>query len=511
MRGTIMGKLVPTFWAGYKKVINYRNYPAAVVSGVGGIILHLDAKYLMSCSDDNLEFTLSHELMHIASKHFTRATSFLTENNIPRSVMMQVFAPFADVVVNESLSDTAGFKEEKDRLLTYATTGLPRSLDTVEKIWMYLIDHMQARSGRPMNNDQSEAGQEDTPDEDEAQGGGKGQGKGGGKKHNDSEDETDSQADGSSQQQDGEDEDGNSGGGSGGNEEEQDEQQGEEGKGSCGNKQKGKGGDKPGDKDKGKGGGSNFTVIQVGADGQGTEVRTGKKNGPVVVMSHVDPLSQEQNEQEAKEALSHAMKTAGTAPANLLRTIKEWLDEKDEAVLRGWELLEHLLVGERSTNVGRVVSYTRMNRRTRMIPGYRHEKGFRTMMFIDESGSMSDEEVSIGFNLVKKIVMRETSDLLYLCHWDTEPAAEIDEVKYEHETADLTRKKTGGTIFSEMFTHPLVVEKDVDLFVIITDGEVYDWPEIDPPVPTLWIITTPHGYTEWETRYGMGLAVDVSN
>lgn len=257
------------------------------------------------------------------------------------------------------------------------------------------------------------------------------------------------------------------------------------------------------------GNGNSPTVVYVDANGNAETISPGSGNGPTVVIPEVTKEGENSHIQDIADIVRNCARTAGRAPANLKRLIDGFLDELDNRVMKGWELIEHYLVGERSVNRGASRSYARLNRRTKMLPGRKKISGFSAQFIVDESGSVSDEEVAIAFSLVKKVVLRENRDKVYVVHWDTEPHEEIEELQFEHELEKIERKKGGGTDFSEFFTHPINQRIDADVTICITDGYPYPWPKTDPPRPTIWIITQKGGYEGWASDYGKGMAVCI--
>jgi predicted metal-dependent peptidase len=144
-----------------------------------------------------------------------------------------------------------------------------------------------------------------------------------------------------------------------------------------------------------------------------------------------------------------------------------------------------------------------------MIPGKKKIKGFSTMMIVDESGSMSDDEVNMAFAYAKKIVLRENNDRLYLVHWDTEPLDDLEELQHESDIDEIERQKCGGTDFKDFYIHEIFHRYDYDLYICITDGYPSRWPKTDAGKPMVWIITQKGGYEDWQKNHGKDLAVCV--
>ena len=99
---------------------------------------------------------------------------------------------------------------------------------------------------------------------------------------------------------------------------------------------------------------------------------------------------------------------------------------------------------------------------------------------------------------------------MFYIHWDTEPCSEVEEITNETDMENIERKKCGGTDFTELFSHELVRQQDVDLYVVVTDGWPCGWPKEEPPGPHVWIITEKDGYKAYQEQYGKGIGVDVS-
>jgi predicted metal-dependent peptidase len=252
------------------------------------------------------------------------------------------------------------------------------------------------------------------------------------------------------------------------------------------------------------------TVIIVKEDGSAKTIQDGGDGSKVVVIPEVEKESQREHFQNVKDLVESADKLAGTAPVEIRDAIKQFIDMYDNTVIKGWALLERYLTGFRTINKGRLRTFRKLNRRTGLLPGRRHIKGFRVLWLVDESGSMSDEEVATALALGKRAIMRENSDKMYYIHWDTEPSSQVEEIKTVRDIENVVRQKQGGTDFRGLFSHPLVLKQDVDIYVVVTDGWPCAWPDTNSRVPHIWIITDGSGYQKWKTDYHKGIAVDVS-
>jgi len=384
-----------------------------------GIRLIYSAEFIANAENYEIDYALSHELMHVLNYHFTRGFDMMAEFGIGTKEFFTKYAPMADLPVNYALQDMEGYKKLSNNMLTYSKAGIDYDdFPTFESI----VRHMRAN-----------------PNEE-----------------------------------------------------------------------------KKILKNIGFNGNNIPTIIEVDDQGNVTVIQQGNGSSSigdgngVVVIPKVTQEGKREYMRDIAEIVRSTHRAAGSAPYEMQRAIQGFLDELDDEFLKGWALLEQLLVGERSINKGYTRCYGRMNRRTKMIPGKKRIRGFSAMMVVDESGSMSDDEVNQAFALAKKVVLRENNDKLYLVHWDTEPTEEVEELQHESDLEEVKRNRCGGTDFSEFFSHDVFKQHDYDLYVCVTDGYPCGWPKTDPDKPLVWIITQGGGYSQWESGYGKGLAVDVT-
>jgi predicted metal-dependent peptidase len=419
VKGILDDEFVPVFFSNIRKVFARLGMAhAAVVMTENGVRLVIDIDFVCGASDDDLDFTLSHELMHVLNMHFLRGFDLMEELQIGTQEFFGYYAKFADLPVNYSLNHLRGCqdREKKKTLLTYENVN---GLEQWEHPTFESIVHFLYKNYPPEKAEQLVA-----------------EGKGG-----------------------------------------------------------------PGE--------GNPTVIKVNEDGT-TEVISKGDGQTVVVIPEIEKETKREHIQDVKDLVDTAEKTAGTTPHNIRRAIDSFMDIYRESLMTGWDILKGFLVGFRNINKGRVRTFRRLNRRTGLLPGKRHIKGFRALWLVDESGSMSDEDVQTALILGKKAMQRDNSDKMFYIHWDTEPSEEVEEISTVHDIEKIERKKSGGTDFTELFRHPLVLQQDVDIYIVVTDGYPYHWPDSEPTVPHIWVITDAGGYKEWQDDYGKGIAIDVS-
>jgi len=247
----------------------------------------------------------------------------------------------------------------------------------------------------------------------------------------------------------------------------------------------------------------------IPGQGQSQGQNDKNNNGKTTVL--IPKVSQEAMKEIAKEIKDRTdavSKAIGSLPAEF-KAAYDWFDDMYTGMaMTGWRLLEHYMVGYRSRSNVKKLSFRKLNRRTGMLPGKQYEKGFSVLFVVDESGSMADEEVITAFQLAKKSCLRETNDRVYIAHWDTDLFGEIEEVKHVHELKDISRKKVGGTMFGTMFSNKKILACDVDLIVVVTDGETNSWPDKRAPVPCVWVITGKSGLSYYN-QYGKDIMVYV--
>ena len=138
-------------------------------------------------------------------------------------------------------------------------------------------------------------------------------------------------------------------------------------------------------------------------------------------------------------------------------------------------------------------TYKRESRRYDNFPGSKRSVGLRVLIALDESGSISNEQLQTFFNEVMA-VNRITNAQILVSEFDTEctkpkPAEEYRQVK--------NREKNGGTDFRPVFE--LADSLKVSLLVIFTDGEGSAPERANQRV--LWVLTqggkqpAPYGYS----------------
>jgi predicted metal-dependent peptidase len=138
-------------------------------------------------------------------------------------------------------------------------------------------------------------------------------------------------------------------------------------------------------------------------------------------------------------------------------------------------------------------TYKRDSRRYEGFPGHKRSTGLKVLIALDESGSISDEQLDIFFNELMSI-NRITGAEVLVTEFDTECSEPKPAEIYLHQR---NRNKKGGTDFRPIFK--LAEELNIFSVVIFTDGNGNAPEEVNQRV--LWILTrdgkqpAPFGYS----------------
>lgn len=390
-----------------------------------GLKLLYDAQSVIDMSDEQIDYKLSHELMHILNMHFLRAEQLMMEYGVPKSQFEGQLASLADLPTNHSLQDLPAYPVMKDELMTYEKTDLTYDqYPTFEQIarLLYVPPPPSDKEGS-----------------------------------------------------------------------------------------RGTGGEGTGDNNSEGSPGSDSTVVKVYEDGSTEVIQEG--SGPTVTIPQIDVPSMEDMTNEVQRINNHVSdtmdKNTGTISQALLDAFSLFEEMNRKKEISAWEMLKRYLTEYRSIDKQSKRSMRRLSRRSMIPPGRVKAEGFSAMVIVDESGSMSDEEVHMAVRFAMRCIKYDNHDKMWYAHWDTKLIGDIEDLKSEQDVKDIKRRACGGTVFTNVFKDEAIREKDVDLYILVSDGELYgDWPEAVPGMPTIWILTTKNGYENWKQE-GCGVAVCV--
>lgn len=248
-----------------------------------------------------------------------------------------------------------------------------------------------------------------------------------------------------------------------------------------------------------------LSVIMVAPDG--TTTHMGGEGEITVTVPMPDKEIVEQQRETIANLIENASRMAGNVPHEIRKIIEKLVEDATPKTraLQGWELFKHLLVGERANGKEKLRTMGRLNRRTLLPPGYKTEGAYNALFVVDESGSVSDDEVMIAHNIIMHAITQSSSDTVYILPYDTEPGV----LRVATATEEYERSRCGGTDFSNMFDNEEVKKAEFDVVIVLTDGEPISFPKKKSGVPEIWVITTENGMRRWEKEYGHGVAVLV--
>jgi len=198
------------------------------------------------------------------------------------------------------------------------------------------------------------------------------------------------------------------------------------------------------------------------------------------------------SEQALKSKIHDVMDEAyqkGEAPEGLFGELEESFYKRAQV---DWKaMFKRFLTGR-----GRMqtrATYKRVSRRFDNYPGSKRSVGLRVLIALDESGSISDEQLRTFIHELTE-VNRVTNAEILVTEFDTECSPPKPAAEYRHVRQ---RDKKGGTDFRPIFA--LADSLMISLVAIFTDGEGIAPDHADQRV--LWVLTkdgkqpAPFGYT----------------
>jgi predicted metal-dependent peptidase len=198
-------------------------------------------------------------------------------------------------------------------------------------------------------------------------------------------------------------------------------------------------------------------------------------------------LSKGQLFKEILDAARNAKKLAGTVPGS----IEDQILKLQEPKLSAFDIIRNV-ISKRRDEKGRINDWSRFKRRGLSLGLYQPKKKddyIRWCAFLDTSGSMSQDDLTYAVSQLKCLDGRSEGIVIpndAQPYWDK--ATDIKRV------GDLQRTKVvgrGGTVFKQIFDEfPKKMKKPIDVLIILTDGGIFDMPELKRPnVKVVWILT----------------------
>lgn len=212
--------------------------------------------------------------------------------------------------------------------------------------------------------------------------------------------------------------------------------------------------------------------------------------------------------EQLKEALRTADKAAGSAGRDVLPgDVLEWLDTYLAApVIPWWEVFAAQAQMSRVSKQRRTVAVpNRMllalaeeDVQIMPIPGRIRDKAWRVFLYVDTSGSMSSESLSIvKSELQHMLAVDENMEIRYM---QGDSVTHMDILLHSGDTIPTEVSGRGGTDFDAYFIHmnQYVHEEDTspDIVIVYTDGyapAVQREHQLPSHVPVLWLVTPSYG------------------
>ena len=205
--------------------------------------------------------------------------------------------------------------------------------------------------------------------------------------------------------------------------------------------------------------------------------------------------------QEQKELVAAKVKAAVKAAQKECDKTGQWgsVSATTQAEIRKlmsneipWQKVLQRFVGftKRST---RSTSWNKVNKKNPMLmPGSRKKTTASVAVYIDQSGSVGDEELELLFGELQSLA-RHTEFTTF--HFDCTVDEESETVWKKNRGQMPHRTRYGGTNFSAVAEHAEKNKKRFDGYLILTDGYAAN------PGPTRmkrgWVITTEGAVQEW--------------
>lgn len=256
--------------------------------------------------------------------------------------------------------------------------------------------------------------------------------------------------------------------------------------------------------------GSDQSDISTTSSASGAQVLH-ESEDEIVILVPESPVDTDAAESEITKTLIRVREKSRDNQSRIGIAINEFITSATKPAQSTWRQLEHRIKKLGTKYRSSEYNPMRFSRKTHLPPGRSKQKGFTMKVIMDESGSMGDLEVHFGLDIIKQAGMSSARDTIHLIRWTTSPNPDIDILRSCHQkwNKTLTRKDSGGTDFSDIFTNVLSASIKADVTIIFTDGYC-GYPSAPSGKPEIWIFTTEGGRSQWEQQYGHGMALLIS-
>ena len=202
-----------------------------------------------------------------------------------------------------------------------------------------------------------------------------------------------------------------------------------------------------------------------------------------------EKLSEEYIEEKIKNLVKRVVDQVGcgNVPTHIQHMLDVLFTTKTD-----WRKGLHRFI-TRATLISQRYSRKRMNRRFGIVfPGQRTDFKLKVGVAFDQSGSMSDDQVSMCIAELNRI--NTVSPEIHMYCFDVE----AEYLGKYRKGMKVPRKKCGGTDFKDVIAQ--AQKKPVDALIILTDGQA-DLNITKPKIPVLWGLD-PENYKDFEPPFG---------
>tara|TARA_Y100001980_G_C14526628_1_gene302175 strand:+ start:389 stop:1528 length:1140 start_codon:yes stop_codon:yes gene_type:complete len=109
-----------------------------------------------------------------------------------------------------------------------------------------------------------------------------------------------------------------------------------------------------------------------------------------------------------------------------------------------------------------------------------------TVVAIDSSASVSDKELQYFLGLLNQLVDDKQPESVTIITWDTKVQTVTKYGKGEN-ISDVALSGRGGTAIRPVFKHVDIEDIECDQMIVLSDLQIFDYPETAPRYPVLWV------------------------
>ena len=109
-----------------------------------------------------------------------------------------------------------------------------------------------------------------------------------------------------------------------------------------------------------------------------------------------------------------------------------------------------------------------------------------TVVAIDSSASVSDKELQYFLGLLNQLVDEKQPESVTIITWDTKVQTVTKYGKGEN-ISNVALSGRGGTAVSPVFKHVDIEDIECDQMIVLSDLQIFDYPETAPRYPVLWV------------------------